>query len=295
MGAELAQTYPVAKEIFEQADEILGFRLSQMAWTGPEDQLNDTVNTQPALLTHSVAALRVFETYFPDFQPARVAGHSMGELSALVAAGSLPFEAGLQLARRRGELMKRAGELSPGGMAATLALDIPTLEEICEQASTKDEIVQVANDNCPGQIVISGNIAALERAMALAQAAKARKVVRLAVSIAAHSPLMASAQEDFNRAVKAASILDPTVPIIGNVTAKPLSTAADIRADLQAQLNARVRWTETIQNMCTDGVDTFIELGSGDVLTGLVKRIDRKTQRFMLGKPEDYEKLTAGS
>jgi len=295
MGAELAQTYPVAKEIFEQADEILGFRLSKMAWTGPEDQLNDTVNTQPALLTHSVAALRVFETYFPDFQPARVAGHSMGELSALVAAGSLPFEAGLQLARRRGELMKRAGELSPGGMAATLALDIPTLEEICEQASTKDEIVQVANDNCPGQIVISGNIAALERAMALAQAAKARKVVRLAVSIAAHSPLMASAQEDFNRAVKAASILDPTVPIIGNVTAKPLSTAADIRADLQAQLNARVRWTETIQNMCTDGVDTFIELGSGDVLTGLVKRIDRKTQRFMLGKPEDYEKLTAGS
>jgi len=295
MGTELAAAYPAAKEIFEQANDLLGFNLSKMAWEGPEDQLNDTVNTQPALLTHSVAALRVFEAHSPEFKPAFVAGHSMGELSALVGSGALDFATALKLARRRGVLMKHAGEISPGGMAATLALDIPTLEEICTQASTPDEIVQVANDNCPGQVVISGNVAALERAMELAREAKARKVVRLAVSIAAHSPLMSAAQADFNQAVAEAGIVDPVIPLIGNVTAQPLTTAAEIRADLEAQLNARVRWTETIQFMRAQNIDTFIEIGSGNVLTGLTKRIDRKTKRISLGKPADFKKLTADS
>lgn len=294
MGFELAQAYPVAREVFNLADQILGWSLSQLSWNGPEEQLNDTINTQPALLTHSVAALRVLSKYYPEIKPAFVAGHSMGELSALVASGALSFEETLLLAHRRGELMKRAGKIAPGGMAATLALDIQTIEEICKQASTEDEIVQVANDNCPGQVVISGNTRALERAMAMAEEAKARKVVRLAVSIAAHSPLMADAMDDFNHAVNAAPIKNPHTPIIGNVTAQPLTTADQIRSDLQAQLNSRVRWTETIQFIRSQDVDTFIEVGSGDVLTGLGKRIDRKTKRYHVGNPCDYEKLTIG-
>ena len=289
MGQALAQQYPIARETFQQADEILGIPLTQLAWKGPEEKLNDTINTQPALMVHSVAALRVLEQQFPEFTPAFVAGHSMGELSALVAAKILPFEAALKLARRRGELMKQAGEISPGGMAAILGLDIPTLDEICAQASDENEIVQVANDNCPGQVVISGAKPALERAMSLASEAGAKRVVPLAISIAAHSPLMTHAQEGFNQAVEAAPIQTATIPLIGNVTAKPLRGEAEIRADLQAQLRSRVRWTETIQFLQAQGIDTFVEIGNGEVLCGLVKRIDRQTQRFTLGSPEDFE------
>ena len=289
MGQALAQQYPIARETFQQADEILGIPLTQLAWEGPEEKLNDTINTQPALMVHSVAALRVLEQQFPEFTPAFVAGHSMGELSALVAAKILPFEAALKLARRRGELMKQAGEISPGGMAAILGLDIPTLDEICAQASDENEIVQVANDNCPGQVVISGAKPALERAMSLASEAGAKRVVPLAISIAAHSPLMTHAQEGFNQAVEAAPIQTATIPLIGNVTAKPLRGEAEIRADLQAQLRSRVRWTETIQFLQAQGIDTFVEIGNGEVLCGLVKRIDRQTQRFTLGSPEDFE------
>jgi [acyl-carrier-protein] S-malonyltransferase len=292
MGFELARAYPTAKEIFEQADEHLGFSLSTICWDGPEELLHDTINTQPALLTHSVAVLRVIQEQTPDFTPAFVAGHSMGELSALVAAGSLPFLEALQLVRRRGELMKRAGEISPGGMAAILGLDIPTLERICAEASRTDEIVQVANDNCPGQVVISGASPALNRAIDLARQAGARHAKPLAVSIAAHSPLMTHAQADFNQAVSAAAFKDPRLPIVGNVTAEPLTRANDIRADLQAQLTSRVRWTESIQRMIQSGVKTFFELGSGTVLTGLLKRIDRESTGIALGAPADFEKIT---
>ncbi len=295
MGFELSKKYPSAKQTFEKADEILGFFLSKIAWQGPEDQLNDTLNTQPALLTHAVASLRVFSQLYPGFKPAFVAGHSMGELSALVASEALSFDKALVLTRRRGELMKRAGEISPGGMAAIIALDIPVLEEICNQASTQDEIVQIANDNCPGQVVISGHTAALERAMKLAEDANARKVLKLSVSIAAHSPLMSEAQEDFNRAVNEATITDPLISIIGNVTAKPLTTAADIRKDLQDQLNSRVRWTETVQLMIASGIKTMVEFGPGDVLSGLVKRIERNTNRISLGEPTDFDRLTSNS
>jgi [acyl-carrier-protein] S-malonyltransferase len=291
MGMELAGGFPIARKTFKQADKILGFQLSSIAWEGPDDVLNDTINTQPAILTHAVASLRVYAQKNPDIQPAFVAGHSMGELTALVATGALPFESALVLARRRGELMKRAGQISPGGMAAIIALDIPTLEDICNRASAPGEIVQVANDNCPGQVVISGDIGALTRAMELADEAGARKVVRLAVSIAAHSPLMANAQKDFNQAVDEASINDPKIPIIGNVTAMPMVTAVEIRSDLRAQLNSRVRWTETIHYMRSQGVESFIEFGPGNVLTGLVKRIARKTKRTTLGKPVDFQGL----
>jgi [acyl-carrier-protein] S-malonyltransferase len=291
MGKALADAYPQARETFAQGDAILGFSLSTLAWEGPESALNDTINTQPALMVHSTAALRVFQERFPGFSPAFTAGHSMGELSALVAAEALPFPDALRLVRRRGELMKRAGELSPGGMAAIIGLDIPTLEGICSQASTAAEIVQVANDNCPGQVVISGARPALERAVQLAQQAKARRAVILAVSIAAHSPLMGSAQQDFNVAVDAAPVADPRIPIIANVTALPMRSASEIRLDLQAQLNARVRWTESVQYMIAQGVRTFIELGSGSVLCGLIKRIDREVECFSVGTPEEFEKL----
>lgn len=293
MGLTLSRTYPAARHVFEQADELLGFSISQLCWEGPETELNDTINTQPALLVHSCAALRVFQNLFPNFQPAFVAGHSMGELSALVAAGALPFGDALHLVRRRGELMKRAGEVSPGGMAAILGLDIPTLDRICAEASRPGEIVQVANDNCPGQVVISGASPALERALELAQQAGARKSKALAVSIAAHSPLMRHAQSDFNQAVEAAPFADPNIPLVGNVTALPLASAEDVRADLQAQLTSRVRWTESIQNMLARGVSTFVELGSGTVLTGLLKRIDPDAARINLGTPEEFEKFAA--
>jgi [acyl-carrier-protein] S-malonyltransferase len=295
MGRELAAAYPAAMQIFQQADDLLGFSLSKLAWDGPEDELNDTINTQPALLVHSVAVLQVLRETHPGFQPDFVAGHSMGELSALVAADSLPFPETLQLVRRRGELMKQAGEVSPGGMAAIIGLDIPTLEQICEEATQgvgDREIVQVANDNCPGQVVISGAAPALERALELAQKAGARRAVRLAVSIAAHSPLMQHAQADFNKAVGAAPIADAKVRLVGNVNAAPLITAEEIRGDLQAQLNSRVRWTESIQTMVSQGVSTFIELGSGSVLTGLLKRIDRQVKGIPLGAPVDFEKFS---
>lgn len=291
MGQELAQAYPIAQQIFNEADEILGFHLSRLAWGGPENELNDTINTQPALFVHSIAALAVFEQLFPDIQPAYTAGHSMGELSAMVASEALPFVEALKLVRIRGELMKEAGHYSPGGMAAVIGLDMPQLEQICSESSTTDEIVQVANDNCPGQVVISGAIPALERAMEQAQATGARRVVRLPISIAAHSPLMIRAQTAFNAAVAQTPIVDPTVPLIGNVTAEPLVTAAEIRADLQAQLNSRVRWTETIQYLYTRGIRNYFEIGNNTVLSGLIKRIDRQAQCYSIGTPADFEKL----
>ncbi len=291
MGKALAQTFPAAQAVFEQADQILGFPLSQLAWEGPETELNDTINTQPALLVHSAAALAVLKELHPNLQPSFTAGHSMGEISALIAAEALSFESALRLARRRGELMKQAGEHSPGGMAAVLGAEISLLEHICAQASVPGEVVQVANDNCPGQVVISGAKQALERAIELATQAGIRKIRPLAVSIAAHSPLMERAQASFNEAVAQAGIADPRIPLVGNVTALPLTTATEIRADLQAQLTSRVRWTESVQEMIARGVTTFIEIGSGTVLAGLIKRIDAGVKTFSIGTPEDFEKL----
>ncbi|MDX1436272.1 MAG: ACP S-malonyltransferase [Anaerolineales bacterium] len=291
MGLELANAYPAARQLFEQADRQLGFSLSELAWNGPEEELNDTINTQPALFVHSIASWKIYRDLKPAGDPDMIAGHSMGELSALVAAGALPFEAGLALVRRRGELMKMAGEQNPGGMAAILGLDIPTLDGICAQASTPEEIIQVANDNCPGQCVISGASPALERAMELAKEAGARRVVPLTVSIAAHSPLMAAAQEKFTEAVLQAPITDPAVPVVGNVTAAPMTSADEIRSDLVAQLRSRVRWTETIEYMHRQGIEAVVELGNGEVLSGLVKRIDRSLVRLHFGSPEDLSSV----
>lgn len=291
MGQELAKEFPIARATFQEADELLGFSLSTLAWNGPEVELHDTVNTQPALLVHSVAALRVFQDIYPNIRPDYVAGHSMGELSALVASEALPYPDVLRLVRIRGELMKAAGQVSPGGMAAIIGLDVAKIEEICLDSSIGDDIVQLANDNCPGQVVISGATPALERAMESAREAKARRVVKLNVSIAAHSPLMSHAQSEFNQAVMAAPISDPLIPIIGNVSATPMITNEDVRTDLKAQLRSRVRWTESIKYMISDGVIRFLEIGSGSVLIGLLKRIDRDAVGVTVGNPSDFDTL----
>ncbi len=288
MGKELAETYPVAKQIFDDADSALGFSISKLMWEGPAEELNETINTQPALYVHSVAAWKTFTLHDQDFRPATVAGHSLGELSALTASGALSFADGLKLVRTRGELMKRAGELNPGGMAAILGVDIPTLDKVCVEASTVDEIVQVANDNCPGQVVISGHKSALERAMAGAKAAGAKRALPLQVSIAAHSPLMTTIQADWNAAVDTCPIEKPQIPVVGNVHAKPMLTADELRADIKAQMQSRVRWTESVQLMQMNGIQTYVEAGSGEVLLGMIKRIDPASVRFPLGNPKDF-------
>jgi len=291
MGKELAETYPIAREFFDEADALLGFPLSQLMWDGPADDLNETVNTQPALYVHSIAAYRTFTGLYPDFVPASVAGHSLGELSALTASGALSFADGLKLVRTRGELMKRAGESNPGGMAAILGLDIVTLDKVCAEASNEGEIVQVANDNCPGQVVISGHIPALERAMEGAKVAGAKRAKALAVSIAAHSPLMDSIQSEWNDAVDACAMKDADIPVIGNVHANQLIAAGDLRADIKAQMQSRVRWTESVGMMSGNGIQTYVEVGSGEVLLGLIKRINADAVRMALGTPSHFSAL----
>lgn len=288
MGQELIEAYPLAQKTFEEADQILGFSLSKIMWE-KEDELNDTANTQPALFVHSVAAWRVFSELAPGFEPAFVCGHSLGELSALTVAGALSFSDGLRLVRKRGELMHDAGEIAPGGMAAILGLDIPLLEEVCANASGDDGLVQVANDNCPGQVVISGTKPALERALVLAKEAGARRAIPLAVSIAPHSELMSVIQDEFAEALAKVDIREASLKVVGNVGAKPLSTAEEIEADLHAQLTSRVRWTESIQYMILEGVESFIEFGSGNVLTGMLRRISRDLKGVSLGMPKDFD------
>ncbi|MBL8050318.1 MAG: ACP S-malonyltransferase [Anaerolineales bacterium] len=288
MGKEMSETYPIAKQTFDEADSILGFSISSLMINGSADELNGTVNTQPALFIHSIASYRTFSLLYPDFQPATVAGHSLGELSALCAAGAFSFEDGLRLVRKRGELMKRAGELAPGGMAAILGLDIPTLDKVCAEASINNELVQVANDNCPGQVVISGAKPAVERAMAGAKSAGAKRALPLAVSIAAHSPLMDSIQAEWNQAVDNAQFVNPTIPVVGNVNASIIKTADEARADVKSQMQSRVKWTDSIKKMSEMGINTFVEVGTGMVLGGLVKRIAPEAINYPLGNPQDF-------
>lgn len=280
MGRELYESNAAARALFDEADALLGFSLSALCFDGPKDALTDTINQQPALFTTSLAmytALQAQDTLPPAF----VAGHSMGELSALAAAGSMSFADGLMLARRRGELMAQAGEREPGAMAAILALDTAVVDQICQEASEKNgRSVQLANDNCPGQIVISGDKDALNDAVEMAKVAGARKVVVLPITIAAHSQLMASASAEFAKAVAATPMQTPQIPIIGNVTAQPLKSVEEIRAELEAQLTAPVRWTESMTYLVDQGVEGVMEIGPGDVLLKLMKRIHRKTKRL---------------
>lgn len=292
MGLDLANKFKLCRAIFDQADEILGFKLSRFCWEGPSEALNDTINTQPALFVHSIAALKLLEHEHPEINPVFIAGHSLGEITALVAAGSISFEDGLRLVRKRGELMQTAGKLSPGGMAAVLGMDVIALEEVCLEASNDTGRVQIANDNCPGQIVISGEVNALERAMNAAKEKGARKIRPLAVSIAAHSDLMLSAKVEFHKTIEEIKeFKDSTVPIISNVLAKPISTASELKKDILDQLTSRVRWTESIRYLLENRATTFIEIGSGNVLTGLLKRIDEVGKGFSYGTLENIEEF----
>jgi [acyl-carrier-protein] S-malonyltransferase len=277
MGADIAQAHPAAAQTFAEADDLLGFKLSALCFDGPEADLNDTTNTQPALYVMGVAVLRALHALFPALQPLLVAGHSLGELTALTAAGALPFADGVRLVHARGLLMAEAGRQSPGAMAAVLGLDADPVRAVCAQASQQTGArLVLANDNCPGQVVISGDESALEVGMDLCKQAGAKRVVKLAVSIAAHSPLMESAQAAFREAVAQANLTTPHTPIIGNVHAAPLQTVADLQAELANGLTHPVRWTESVRAMRQMGVAQFYELGSKDVLNGLIKRIDRE-------------------
>ncbi len=292
MASDLAAAFPAARAALEEADDVLGFALSRLMFEGPEEALTDTINAQPALMAASVAAMRALEAELgnaalpPGGRQVYVAGHSMGEYTALVAAGSLSYADGLRLVRERGRLMKLAGEQVPGKMAAVLGLEKAQVEEICAQVAANGAVVQVANDNCPGQIVISGDAAGMEAAMAALAKAGARKVVPLAVSIAAHSPLMQPAAEALRAAIEATPIFPPQAPIIGNTTAQPLTTVEEIRSELTAQLTGSVQWTASIERIAAEGATTFVELGAGDVLNGLVKRIVRNAIRVTVNDAE---------
>lgn len=291
MGRDLAATFTIARTVFEEADSILRLPLAKLMWEGPDVELNDTINTQPALFVHSIAALRVLKSFYPTFVPAYVAGHSLGELTALVASGAMNFSDGLKLVRTRGELMKEAGRMNPGGMAAIMGVDIPTLEKICMRASTAYQLVTVANDNSPGQVVISGHKPALERALVLAKEAGARRTLPLPVSIAAHSRLMSSIQHDWDEAINGVSCNDPSVPVIGNVTAGLLTKSDVLREDISAQMQSRVRWVDSVRFMTERGVTTFLEVGTGSVLAGLIKRISSESMVLSLGNPQDFDAL----
>jgi len=291
MGKDIANASLAAKKIYEQADKILNANLSALCWEGPEADLNDTYNTQPALYVCSMATLAAIREK-KNVTPTFVAGHSLGEVTALAAAGALSFEDGLKLVRERGRLMKRAGELSPGGMAAILNVEANVLTEVCAEASSvTGKVVQVANDNCPGQIVISGDNVALEKAMELAKAKGAKRALKLPVSIAAHSPLMNVIVADYAKFVNSLHYVTPSIPVIANASAQPLTDIESIKKELVSQLTTQVRWTDSIRYLASQGVTKFYEIGSKDVLTGLLKRIAPESQGVAVGTPEAVEAM----
>jgi [acyl-carrier-protein] S-malonyltransferase len=269
MGKDLYEGNTQAKALFSKADETLGFSLSKICFDGPEEELRQTKNTQPAIFLHSVVLFNLMKNR--KFEMA--AGHSLGEYSALVVAGALTFEDGLKLVRLRGELMQQAGVEQPGTMAAIVGLDPKTVNGICTEASPAG-IVQAANFNSPGQIVVSGSVTGVRKAMELAKTCGAKIVKELPVSGAFHSPLMESAQAGLKAALDRTEIRDAAVSIYANVTARPVRHADEIRSLLYRQLTSPVRWEESVANMVADGAATFMEIGPGKVLQGLVKRIN---------------------
>ena len=270
MARDIAEHDAQARATIEAADRILGTPLSGVLFNGPEELLRETHNTQPAIFLHSTIVAQALTG--SSFKPSMVAGHSLGEYSALVAAGALSFEDGLRLVRLRGELMQRAGEQQKGTMAAVVGLSPEATEEICREASTAG-IVQPANFNSPGQIAISGSVDGVHKAMELARTKGAKLVKELVVSGAFHSPLMQSARDGLRSALDATTIYDARIPVYANVTGGPVTRGPEIRELLYQQLTSPVRWEDTIRNMARDGADAFFEIGPGKVLQGLVKRI----------------------
>jgi [acyl-carrier-protein] S-malonyltransferase len=292
MGRALVEQHRVAAETFAEADAILGFSLSELCFGGPAETLTETTNAQPAILTASVAAWRSLSAARSDLPaPTGLAGHSLGEYSALVAAGALDFADAVRLTRTRGELMARAGAAHPGAMAAILKLDDAIVSALCAQAEAETgDVAQVANYNAPGQVVVSGGTAGVNAVMELVKQAGGRPRL-LAVSIAAHSPLMASAAEEFARHVDATPFRAPLAPVVGNLSACPLETPEEIRAELVGQLTGSVQWTGSIYKLQELGAQRYVEVGPGDVLTGLVKRILTEPAVANVRNPEDIVAL----
>ncbi|MBC7223761.1 MAG: ACP S-malonyltransferase [Anaerolineae bacterium] len=273
MGRSLYQASPAAREAFQRAEEVLGFPLLRLCFEGPEEELRDTANAQPAIFVASYAAWKALEAVHGPLRPGWVAGHSLGEYTALAVAGCFAFEDGARLVRLRGLAMQKAGAEPAGGMAAVLKLEDEAVEALCQEAAAETGgVVQVANYNCPGQVVISGDRPALERAMQLARE-RGGRVVPLRVSVATHSRYMEPAVEEMREALAALDLQAPQVPVVGNVEAMPLRTADEVRQELLAQLTSPVRWTQSIQYLQEQGVRAFVEVGPGNVLAGLVRRI----------------------
>ncbi|HAT62346.1 MAG TPA: [acyl-carrier-protein] S-malonyltransferase [Prevotella sp.] len=272
MGKDLYENNTLAKKLFDQADEILGFKITDIMFAGTDEQLKETKVTQPAVFLHSViSALCLGDEFKPDM----TAGHSLGEFSALVAAGALSFEDGLKLVAARANAMQKACEANPGTMAAIIALADDVIEKICKEISVDGNVVVPANYNCPGQLVISGNIEAINKACEAMTVAGAKRALPLKVGGAFHSPLMQPAKDELQAAIENTTFNTPKCPVYQNVDAKPHTDAAEIKANLIAQLTSSVRWTTSVQNMIAAGADEFIECGPGKALRGMIGRIDR--------------------
>ena len=292
MGRELAAANPSARAVFERADEALDTALTTIMWEGPEDELTATHNAQPAILTHSLAVYAAVRDAVEDAGIA--AGHSLGEFSAHVAAGTLTFEDAVRAVRRRGELMFRSGEERPGTMAAVIGLDDETIERVCEQAAEAGGDCVPANFNSPGQVVISGDEPAVARAMEMAKEAGARRVLPLNVSGAFHSPLMEVAESGLRDHLADVSFSTPSFPVVSNVTAGAISDPEEARRLLIEQLTSPVRWTASMRTMLESGPDRFLELGPGRVLAGLMRRIERSAEVVSLDTGEDVEDFVEG-
>lgn len=314
MGADVFASSPSARRVFESADEALGFSLSRICFEGPDETLRETINTQPAIVAVSLALLAALQEAIAAAQstsvsawttpltPAFTAGHSVGEYAALVASGSLNLADALRLVRERGRLMHHEGTACPGSMAAIIAMDEDALREVCAEATAQASAnasgshpgegqVAIANHNAPGQIVISGELQALNLAMELARARGAKKVIPLAVSGAFHSPVMQPAAAGLAQAIAATTVNDASIPLIGNMSATPLTSAQDIQAELAGQIAASVQWTRSIEYLASEGVTTFIEIGPGQALTGMVKRIARGTTLMNVSNAGDIAKV----
>jgi len=272
MGKNIYDESEYARGLFEQANEILGFRITDIMFNGTEEDLKQTNVTQPAIFLHSVILAKALGD---SFKPEMVAGHSLGEFSALVSAGALSFEDGLRLVAARANAMQKACEIQPSTMAAILGLDDYTVEDVCQRIS---DVVVPANYNCPGQLVISGTIGGVDTACEMLLAAGAKRALKLNVGGAFHSPLMELAKKELETAIVATEIKSPVCPVYQNIDAKPYTDAESIKANLISQLTGPVRWTQTMQRMLQDGATEFIEVGPGNVLQGLVKKVDRAVQ-----------------
>ena len=291
MGKDLCEAFPIARQRFAQADDLLGEPLSRICFSGPEETLKQTRYTQPALFVHSAAVADMLREQ--GILPAMTAGHSLGEYSALYAAGAVDFEAALKVVQVRGVGMQTAGEKNPGTMAAIMGLEEVQLRQLCIDASAEG-VVQPANFNSPGQVVISGSVSGVRKAMELAKQSGAKLVKELVVSGAFHSPLMEPARESLFAALDALQIRPPRCPVYANVTATSAGDPEKIRQRLKDQLLSPVLWMQSIQAMIRDGATHFIEVGPGNVLTGLLKRIDRHTEALQAGTVDDLNKIASG-